>query len=87
MEKQNSSLKEQPKSEERQIIEGLIGEYQENFQEKLPAGITQKMVDSFLGPDGRWHWHLKSPFIKDIEERERYRRDKEQWGINEGWEF
>lgn len=77
MENQNRSLKKEPKKI--QIIEGLIGKYRENFQEKLPSGITPEMVDLFLGNDGLWYWHLRPEFIEDEKERNRYITERGQW--------
>ncbi len=72
----NHQEKELNKEEKRQIIEGLIVE---NWQKKLPPGITEDMVEQFLGNDGLWRWHLKPEFIKDEKEREQYKAERGQW--------
>jgi len=66
------------KEPEKEAIEGFIGKYNENWQEKLPPGIKPEMVERVLERDG-WHWHLKPEFIKDEKEREKYLAEKRQW--------
>ncbi|MFH0852105.1 MAG: hypothetical protein V1845_00640 [bacterium] len=69
--------KEEEKTKE--VIEGVIGEYEDNWHKKLPAGIKKEEVDLFLGKDGLWHWHLKPEFIADADERKKYVEEKDTW--------
>ncbi|PIU98690.1 hypothetical protein COS61_00010 [Candidatus Wolfebacteria bacterium CG03_land_8_20_14_0_80_40_12] len=75
-EQESEKLEKKP---EKQIIEGLIGKYDKDWQKKLPAGINPKMVDLFIGKDGLHYWHLKSSEIEDEEEKRKYGREKEIW--------
>ncbi len=78
--KMENFQEKQPEAEkEKQIIEGVIGEHQKNYQDKLPPGIKQEMTEPFLGPDNLWRWHLKSDYIKDEEERKKYANERKQW--------
>ncbi len=78
-ETENFEEKVQEEEPENQVVEGLLGKYQKDWQEKLPSNIDPEMVDLFLGNDGLWYWHLKPPFIKDKGEKEKYEEEKEQW--------
>ncbi len=64
---------------EKQIIEGAIGNSLDGWHEKLPADITPDMVDLFLGNTNSWHWHLKSEYIKNEQEKEKYEAERNAW--------
>ena len=67
------------KEEPKQMLEGIIGKIQDNWQKNLPPEIEEDMVDVFLGSDGLYHWHLKPEFIKDEQERKKYKAEKNMW--------
>lgn len=67
------------REQEKQIVEGVVGEFPTEWRKKLPAGVTPEMVDIYLGNDNLWHWHLKEAYIEDEEEREKYKKEKEMW--------
>lgn len=64
---------------ENQIVEGFIGQYKEDIQNELPLGVTNEMIELFLGNDGFWHWHLRAEFIRDEEKKGEYRNEKARW--------
>ncbi len=67
-------------AEEKQVIEGIIGKYRKNFQDILPVGVNQEMTDMFLSEKDTWKWHLRPEYIKDEGEREKYLKERNQWG-------
>jgi hypothetical protein len=69
---------QEKRDESKKIIEGVIGKYEDNWPEKLPAGLKKEEVNLFLGHDG-WHWHLKPEFIEDEQERSKYKEEMERW--------
>ncbi len=70
---------ERPKIKiEAQIIEGIIREGT-TLEQCLPSGVTPKMVDQFLGSDGKWHWHLRPEYIEDEQKRREYEEERKKW--------
>ncbi len=76
--KKIKNVPKKPESEI-QILEGVIGKSAEEWQKKLPAGIKPNMADVYLGSDDLYHWHLHPDFIKDYEEREKWRKERNIW--------
>lgn len=79
MEQNMEKPKQEEKGEIKQIIEGVIGEMDDNWPKILPPHIKKEEVDLFIGKDKQWHWHLKPEYIEDEEQREKYKEDKNCW--------
>ena len=71
-----------PEKKEEQIIEGGIENivnFEKNPEKFLPSNTKFEEIDSYLGSSGKWKWHLKPEYIKDLELRKKYQEEKDEW--------
>lgn len=63
---------------ERQVIKGRINDI-DDIEKSLPPGVDVSMVESYLGKDGHWWWHLRPEYIKNKKKKEEWRKEEEMW--------
>jgi len=71
-----------PEKKEEQIIEGVIENivnFDKNPEKFLLPNTKLEEVDLYLGSSGKWKWHLKPEYIKDLELRKKYQEEKDEW--------